>query len=118
MKALVLAFAVLLAPLGFASDQSNYAEGWTVEGFDGSTTKNSATMIWRTAVPTTGILSVGLAPDNLSYREIVIQEYKTSHLVVVDNLPPNTRFYFSVLATDQDGVNVASEIISKKTKAP
>jgi hypothetical protein len=110
---LALFLTILFLPVHPAA-----ADGWTVEGFDGSTTKNSATLIWRTKVPTTGVLSLGLSPADFSYREVSATEPSTSHLVVVGNLPSATRFYFTVLATDQDGVNVASEIISKKTKAP
>lgn len=91
---------------------------WKVSGFDGSTTANSATLIWRTEVLTTAVLNIGLSADDLSLQSVDVPEAKIRHLVTVPGLAPGTRFYFQVTATDEDGNAQLSEIISKKTKTP
>jgi hypothetical protein len=101
-----------------AEDYNTESSGWKVSGFDGSTNATSATLIWRTEVPTTAVLHIGLSATDLSNQSVDVPASKTSHLVTVPNLPSATRFYFQVVATDQDGAVQVSEIISKKTKAP
>ncbi|MGZ3693068.1 MAG: fibronectin type III domain-containing protein [Bdellovibrionota bacterium] len=91
---------------------------WKVSGFDGSTTPTTATLIWRTEVPTNGVLNIGLTPTDFSYRSVNVTELNLSHLVTVTNLPPATRFYFQVVAADKDALTQTSEVISKKTKSP
>lgn len=89
---------------------------WKITGFDGSTNSNSATLIWQTDVPTKGVVRVGLTPTNLTYREVDVPDFDPVHLVTVSNLPPRTKFYFQVLATDQNGLQSMSTTLSKTTK--
>ena len=91
---------------------------WTVQGFDGTTTASSATMIWQTpGVLTQGTLHYGLSPTDLTLGSVQTTTAGESQIVTVDGLAPNTIYYFEVDTVDANGKIVASGVISKTTKA-
>lgn len=90
---------------------------WTIVGFDGTTTATSATIIWQTGAPAKGLLEIGLSPTDFSVRKVTLPAYNTSQIITVQGLTPNTVYYFRATATDRDGGEVVSNVISKTTKA-
>ncbi len=91
---------------------------WTVQGFDGTTTANSATMIWQTpGVLTQGTLHYGLSPADLTLGSVQTTSAAEAQIVTVEGLAPNTTYYFEVDTVDANGKVVASSVISKTTKA-
>ncbi len=89
---------------------------WQVMGFDGTTTPNSATIIWQTpGVNTRAVLHVGHAADQLN-RAIDVSTFSTSQIVTVDGLSADTVYFFQVDTYDHTGKLVQSSVISKKTK--
>lgn len=89
---------------------------WQVMGFDGTTTPNSATIIWQTpGVHTRAVLHVGHAADQLN-RAIDVNTFATSQIVTVDGLSSDTVYFFQVDTYDHTGKLVQSSVISKKTK--
>jgi len=92
---------------------------WQVMGLDGTTTSNSATIIWQTpGVSTTAVLKLGLSANDFSFRSVSIAEATEIHLITLDGLAANTLYYFQVIATDTTGKAVTSNVISKRTKLP
>jgi Purple acid Phosphatase, N-terminal domain len=93
-------------------------QNWTVQGFDGTTTGTTATIIWQTpGVPTKATLLVGTDPANLTLQSIDVPAYSASQIVTVSGLSVNTTYYFQVIAVDQSGKTVDSVILNKTTKA-
>jgi phosphodiesterase/alkaline phosphatase D-like protein len=91
---------------------------WTIQGFDGTTTATTATIIWQTpGTPTTGTLFVGLSPTDLTFTTVQAPVANTSQIVNVTGLSPATTYYFQVVALDANGTQVTSGILSKTTKA-
>ncbi|MCO5144245.1 MAG: fibronectin type III domain-containing protein, partial [Oligoflexia bacterium] len=94
------------------------APPFEIKGFDGTTTVNAASLIWQTpGVPTVATLYVGLSADDLTYRVIEVSDYKESHLVGVAGLSANTDYFFKLVARNQSGFTVESEVIRKRTKS-
>lgn len=90
---------------------------WRIEDFGGTTTHNSATLSWKTpGEETRATLFVGLSADDLSLREIALPEFKVAQEQLVNELQPNTAYFFKVIAEDKKGRKVESEIISLRTK--
>jgi hypothetical protein len=90
---------------------------WEIQGFDGTTTVNSATLIWRTpGADTKALVRIGKSADDLSFRTIEVDEFKSVHLVTVNGLEANTAYYFQVRAIDAGGNEQTSVVITKRTK--
>jgi hypothetical protein len=90
---------------------------WIVQGFDGTTTGSSATLIWQTVgVNTTAEVFMGTSLSNLAPAANV-QDPSETHLILVGGLTPSTTYFFQVRARDAHGRIVDSSIISKRTKA-
>ena len=90
---------------------------WQIVGFDATTTIDSALIFWQTQdFPAKGILRVGLSADNLSFREVLMPEFRTAQQVTVEGLTPDTLYFFQVEAEDQLGRKRISAVISKRTK--
>lgn len=90
---------------------------WNITGFDGTTTANQANLIWNTpGVATRAVVKVGLSPSDLSFKTVIVEDFKATHVIAVTELNPNTTYYFKVIAEDADGGQVESNVISKKTK--
>ena len=91
---------------------------WEIRGLDGATTDRSLSVIWRTpGVDTTAIVHIGLSEGDLSLRSISASTPSDNHIVGLNGLEANTRYYFQVVATDANGDTRTSEIISKVTKS-
>lgn len=102
-------FSVRTLPSGIAD--------WKIQGFDGTTTANSATIIWQTpGALTNAVVKVGLTANDLNLRTIEVPDFKTVHLVTVPGLNPNTNYFFKVFAEDEEGGKVESSVLSKRTK--
>jgi hypothetical protein len=96
---------------------STASSNWTIQGFDGTMTTTSATVIWQTiGAATTAVLHVGLRADQLDSQIINVTPAATTQTVVVSGLIPATTYYFQVDATDSNGTVVQSTVISKTTK--
>ncbi len=92
-------------------------QAWDVVGLDGTTTANSASIIWQTqGTMTKAVLRVGLAPDNLTLGETEVTEFSTSHFITVEELQPDTNYFFQIEARDEEGRKVLSNVLRKKTK--
>lgn len=90
---------------------------WQVTGFDGTTTASQANLIWNTpGAATRAVIRVGLTADDLSFKTVTIAEFKTTHIVAVTGLSPDTTYFFQVVAEDVDGLKRESNVISKRTK--
>jgi hypothetical protein len=90
---------------------------WSIVGFDGTTTATEASLIWQTPNRNTkATLKVGLSADDLTWRTVSIPSFASTHQVTVPGLTPNTLYFFQVVATDEDGGVVKSNVIFKKTK--
>jgi hypothetical protein len=90
---------------------------WEVKGFDATTTATGADVIWQTpGAMTKATLMIGLSPDDLSYRSIVLDEFAESQLVGVTGLSASTNYYFKVVAVDANGRTVESTVLFKRTK--
>lgn len=104
----VLSVKTLPAPVG----------NWKIQGFDGTTTPNSATLIWQTpGALTKATIQIGLSADDLSFRTVAVAEFKSVHLTTVEGLESNTNYFFKVVAEDEAGGVQESGVISKRTKA-
>ena len=90
---------------------------WQVTGFDGTTTVSQANLIWNTpGAATRATIKVGLSAADLSFKTVSVPDYKTTHIVAVTGLSPDTTYFFKVVAEDADGGVVESNLISKRTK--
>jgi hypothetical protein len=88
-----------------------------VQGFDATTTANSADVIWQTpGAVTKATLLIGLDANNLNHRSIAIDDYRESQLVNVTGLAKSTNYYFKVIAVDKNGRTVESTVLFKRTK--
>jgi len=65
---------------------------------------NSAEVSWKTSRSTTGKLNFG--PTTMYGSSIFVDEARLEHKVFLENLSPETKYYFEVLATDQNGKQV------------
>ncbi len=89
----------------------------SIMGFDGTTTTNSASMIWQTPNdPALGSLRWGTSPSALNNTVMESGSDVTTHLVIVPGLLSASTYYFQVSATDATGNTVLSPVISKTTK--
>lgn len=92
---------------------------WQIRGFDVTAAANSATVLWQTTgADTTGVIRIGLAPDQLNLRTIPVSAAGASHVVTVSGLQASTSYYFQVEATDANGLTHTSLVLMKVTKAP
>jgi len=90
---------------------------WEVQGFDATTTSNSADVIWQTpGAVTKATLMIGLSATDLTHRSIAIDEYRESQLVNVTGLAKSTNYYFKVIAVDKNGRTMESTVLFKRTK--
>lgn len=90
---------------------------WEVQGFDATTTSNSADVIWQTpGAVTKATLMIGLSATDLTHRSIAIDDYRESQLVNVTGLNPSTSYYFKVIAVDKNGRTMESTVLFKRTK--
>ena len=90
---------------------------WSIQGFDGTTTSSSASIIWQTpGVATTAVLNVGTDPANLTLMSVSVGTASDTQLTTVAGLAPDTVYYFQVIATDANGRVVTSTVLSKRTK--
>jgi phosphodiesterase/alkaline phosphatase D-like protein len=91
---------------------------WKIQGFDGTTTANGATLIWQTpGALTKATVRVGLSATDFSFKTVEVTEWKNVHLTEVTGLAPETTYYFQVTATDQAGGSQQSTALMKRTKA-
>lgn len=91
---------------------------WDIVGFDAASTDRSLGIIWRTpGATTTAVVNIGLSAGDLSLRSVEVSAASETHIIDVDGLASNTRYYFQVVATDANGASKTSEVISKVTKS-
>ncbi len=90
---------------------------WAVQGFDGTTTASSATLIWQTpGMPTTATVHVGTRADQLDFQVLTVSNSAMTQILVVNGLAANTTYYFQVDTRDSNNNIVQSGVISKTTK--
>ena len=91
---------------------------WDILGLDGASSSTSITIIWQTGdVPTQTFLEIGTDPLTLDHATIVIDDaFLDTHIITVENLNPDTQYFFRMTATDLEGTVHVSEIVSKTTK--
>ncbi|MCO5142359.1 MAG: fibronectin type III domain-containing protein [Oligoflexia bacterium] len=108
-----------IVPVKTLKDEVVPPQNWEVLGFDGTTTTDTATLIWQTpVVATKAVLYVGNNPSDLTLRVINIDTFSESHIHGVHGLNADTVYYFKVVATDQAGQTKESTVIMKRTKTP
>ncbi|MGE3261637.1 MAG: fibronectin type III domain-containing protein [Bacteriovoracia bacterium] len=91
---------------------------WSVSAFDGTTTPNSATLIWQTpGALTKATVKVGTSPTSLNLQAVSVDTFAETQLMSVTGLSPNTAYYFQVIAVDKNGHTVESVVLMKRTKA-
>jgi hypothetical protein len=92
---------------------------WSVNGFDGTSSSDSATLIWQiigTPRLSTATIRVGLRADQLNLQTITVSAMTPSQVVTINGLTPDTSYYFQLDTKDILGNVVSSAVISKKTK--
>lgn len=90
---------------------------WVIQGFDGTTTANSTSLIWTTnGVATTTKVYYGLSATNLD-RSVDLGSATTQvHSVAVTGLTSGTTYYFRAESRDANGKVETSTVIAKTTK--
>ena len=90
---------------------------WVIQGFDGTTTTNSASLIWTTnGMATTTKVYYGLSEENLD-RSVDLGTATTQvHSVAVTGLQSATTYYFRAESRDSSGKVLQSAVIHKTTK--
>lgn len=73
-----------------------------------SRNENTATIMWKTVVASSGKVEYGTESGVFKYTE-VSPEITTEHLTVLNNLNPNTTYFFKVIATDDQNQYVSEE---------
>jgi hypothetical protein len=100
-------------------DPAQTDTAWSVSGFDGATSTDSATLIWQiigTPRLSTATIRVGLRADQLNLQTITVSAMTPSQVVTINGLAPDTSYYFQLDTKDILGNVVSSAVISKKTK--
>lgn len=88
-----------------------------ITGFDGTTTTNSANLIWQTnGVPSTTRVYFGTSSSSLSQQQSLGTARTTLHQIEVTGLSPATAYYFRAESTDSNGNTVTSSLLLKATK--
>lgn len=96
---LIAVFAFSFFPLGARAQID-------IESVSATVHLNTATIAWMTDVSTTGLLEYGTSSG--TYTTQVTTDSDTSHIVYLNNLVENTRYYYRVTATDEDGGSTQS----------
>lgn len=85
---------------------------FSITGFSVSeNTKTTAKISWTTNFSSTGSVSYGLNTVNLS-QTASDNTLNTLHALTLSNLLPNTKYYYQIKATNEDGTNSAASPIS------
>lgn len=90
MKRIISAFIFVLV-LSFSIVAQTIIRGPYLQ----NVTKNSINILWRTDIPTTSRVEVGVDSNNLN----LIYHYSTitsDHNILVNNLEPNTKYYYTL----------------------
>lgn len=88
-----------------------------ITGFDGTTTTNSANLIWQTnGVASTTKVYWGTNSSNLSQSASLGSARTALHQIEVTGLNPATAYYFRAESTDASGKTVTSSVLLKATK--
>jgi hypothetical protein len=88
-----------------------------ITGFDGTTTTNSANLIWQTnGVPSSTKVYWGTSSSNLNQSANLGSGRTTLHQIEVTGLNPATAYYFRAESTDANGRTVTSSLLLKATK--
>jgi len=100
-------FATLEEQVGTSEVDSTAPE---ISGVDaGSITGESATISWDTDEEANSLVRYGISSDeyeNMAGNALVnydTAEYVTSHEVIVNNLTPDTKYYYTVISIDASG---------------
>ncbi|WP_442952823.1 fibronectin type III domain-containing protein, partial [Paenibacillus sp. Soil522] len=97
-KSGVLSFTTLSEPLIITGVQA-YSTGTTFTKFEWSTNHNA-----------TSALYFGVDPLNLDQTTMMVEDGGTLHLAYADQLTPGTTYYYQVVAKDDYGNYVKSEV--------
>lgn len=89
---------------------------FSISGFDGTTSANSADLIWQTAgVPSSSKIFWGTSSDQLNSSSENTNA-QTVHQITVTGLLPATVYYFQAESRDTSGRVVRSSVLIKATK--
>ncbi len=86
-----------------------------MQGFDGTTTADSANLIWQTTQPASGKIYWGLAADQLTNSVDEQNGAVTTHQVQLTGLSGATQYFFQAESSDSQNT-VTSIVIHKTTK--
>ena len=75
---------------------------------------STATITIITAVPVTTVMRYGTSPTNLN-QSVQTTKRATKTSITLQNLKPNTTYYFQIIETDAAGLHYYSEIFSFNT---
>ncbi len=89
---------------------------WGISGVAGQSSRNSASLNWKTTqYPTKGRVKWG-ASANALVNETAETAAATEHNVVVNGLSPNTVYYFQCLSRDEFGLEKAGDVLPLQTQ--
>lgn len=89
---------------------------WSITGFEGSATTDTAHLIWNTSgYPTKGYVRYGTSPGSLTGK-VSEQAASLEHTLSVPGLQPDTLYYFQVVAADDRGREQESTVLALRTQ--
>lgn len=79
-----------------------------------SISTSSALIVWQTLKDSTSLVEYGTS-QALGSQTSIITTYKTSHVMAITGLLPDTLYYYRVRSKDQQGFEAISELLTFKT---
>jgi predicted phosphodiesterase len=111
---------LLLLSTGLISAQNNAAETkFLVQPYLQFSTQNGMYVLWETKEPATTLVQFGEARANVDKavldREVRLEGTRLMHEVLLDNLKPETNYFWQVTTVTQSGERIQTPVYTFKT---